>query len=57
MFCNQCRTELQPDYNVCPKCGTPVGRPTQPLAVSARAGWSAICARSAFFGLWSALSS
>jgi hypothetical protein len=35
MFCNQCRTELQPD-NVCPKCGTPVGRPTQPLAVSSQ---------------------
>lgn len=34
MFCNQCRTELQPDYNVCPKCGTPVGRSAQPLAVS-----------------------
>jgi hypothetical protein len=36
MFCNQCRTELQPDYNVCPNCGTPVGRPTQPLAVSSQ---------------------
>jgi len=36
MFCNQCRTELQPDYNVCPKCGTPVGRPTQPFAVSSQ---------------------
>lgn len=33
MFCNQCRTELQPDYNLCPKCGTPIGRLAQPLAV------------------------
>ncbi len=24
MFCNRCGTTLQPDYNVCPKCGTPV---------------------------------
>jgi hypothetical protein len=24
MYCNQCGTELQPDYNVCPKCGTPL---------------------------------
>ena len=26
MFCNQCGTPLQPDYNVCPKCGEPVAR-------------------------------
>jgi hypothetical protein len=36
MFCNQCRTELQPDYNVCPKCGTPVGRLAPPLPVPGR---------------------
>ena len=24
MFCNRCGTTLQADYNVCPKCGTPV---------------------------------
>lgn len=26
MFCNQCGTPLQPDYNLCPKCGQPVAR-------------------------------
>ena len=34
MFCNQCGTQLQPDYNVCPKCGQPIGQaataPRQP---------------------------
>jgi hypothetical protein len=25
MFCNRCGTQLQPDFNLCPKCGTPVG--------------------------------
>jgi len=33
MFCNQCGTQLRPDYNLCPKCGAPVARaaaaPTQ----------------------------
>lgn len=24
MFCNQCGTQLQPDYRVCPKCGQPI---------------------------------
>ncbi len=24
MYCNQCGTPLQPDYRVCPKCGTPI---------------------------------
>lgn len=24
MYCNQCGTELQPGYNLCPKCGTPL---------------------------------
>jgi hypothetical protein len=26
MFCNQCGTPLQADYNLCPKCGQPVVR-------------------------------
>lgn len=30
MFCNQCGTELKPDYNLCPKCGQPVGRAAVP---------------------------
>ncbi|HKW18205.1 MAG TPA: zinc ribbon domain-containing protein [Terriglobales bacterium] len=24
LFCNRCGTELQPDFNLCPKCGAPV---------------------------------
>jgi hypothetical protein len=24
MFCNHCGTQLQPDFNLCPKCGNPV---------------------------------
>jgi hypothetical protein len=28
MFCNQCGAPLQPDYNLCPKCGQPLGRIT-----------------------------
>ena len=27
MFCNRCGTPLQPDFNVCPKCGQPIARP------------------------------
>ncbi len=27
MFCNACGTELQASFNVCPKCGKPVGDP------------------------------
>jgi hypothetical protein len=27
MFCNQCGTQVQPDYIVCPKCGKPLSRP------------------------------
>jgi hypothetical protein len=27
MFCNRCGTQLQPDFNLCPKCGAPVGTP------------------------------
>jgi hypothetical protein len=33
MFCNGCGTELQPAFNLCPKCGRPVadvGRPMPP---------------------------
>ena len=26
MFCNQCGTPVQPDYNLCPKCGQPLTR-------------------------------
>jgi hypothetical protein len=25
MFCNHCGTQLQPDFNLCPKCGARVG--------------------------------
>jgi hypothetical protein len=28
MFCNRCGTQLQPDFNLCPKCGAPVGAPS-----------------------------
>lgn len=34
MFCNQCGTQLQPDYNLCPKCGQPVARPMARAATS-----------------------
>jgi hypothetical protein len=27
MFCNRCGTQLQSDFNLCPKCGVPVGAP------------------------------
>jgi hypothetical protein len=27
MFCNACGTELQAGFNVCPKCGKPIGDP------------------------------
>jgi len=27
MFCNRCGTQLQPDFNLCPKCGAPLGAP------------------------------
>lgn len=32
MFCNQCGTPLQADFNVCPKCGQPAGRPLAPYS-------------------------
>lgn len=25
MFCNRCGMQLQPEFNLCPKCGAPVG--------------------------------
>ena len=28
MFCNRCGTQLQSDFNVCPKCGNPLGNKT-----------------------------
>ena len=34
MFCQQCGTETQPGYNVCPKCGKVLSWPTAPLAQS-----------------------
>jgi hypothetical protein len=34
MFCNQCGTELQPDYKSCPKCGQPIGQQARPVATS-----------------------
>ncbi|HVO81829.1 MAG TPA: hypothetical protein VMT28_13925 [Terriglobales bacterium] len=34
MFCDQCGTETQPGYNVCPKCGKVLSWPTAPLAQS-----------------------
>ena len=34
MFCNQCGTELQPDYKLCPRCGQPMGQPARPFKTS-----------------------
>ena len=31
MFCNRCGTQLQPDFNLCPKCGAPVGSAAVPM--------------------------
>lgn len=36
MFCNQCGTQLQADYNVCPKCGVPLGGRLHPQSRLAR---------------------
>src|SRR2546426_1047521 len=30
MFCNRCGTPVQPDYNLCPKCGQLLSRPVPP---------------------------
>jgi zinc-ribbon domain len=30
MFCNRCGTTLQSDFNLCPKCGAPVGANAAP---------------------------
>ncbi len=27
MFCNRCGAQLQPDFNLCPKCGAPLEKP------------------------------
>lgn len=32
MFCNRCGAQLQPDFNLCPKCGAPAR--TEPVAPS-----------------------
>lgn len=32
MFCNQCGTTLQSDYNLCPKCGQPTSAAIVPAA-------------------------
>jgi hypothetical protein len=36
MFCNQCGTPLQPNYNLCPKCGQAVGAVLSPVAKTNR---------------------
>jgi hypothetical protein len=36
MFCNRCGTQLQPSFNLCPKCGAPVGAPAAIPAPSGR---------------------
>jgi hypothetical protein len=33
MFCNRCGAQLQPDYSLCPKCGTPLAG-NAPLAIA-----------------------
>jgi len=30
MFCNRCGTQLQPEFNLCPKCGNPATRSAPP---------------------------
>jgi hypothetical protein len=36
MFCNQCGTQLQPDFNVCPICGRPLNASGTSVVVSTR---------------------
>ncbi len=36
MFCNQCGAQLQPDFNVCPKCGKSLNATSAPMVVSTR---------------------
>ena len=36
MFCNRCGMQLQPDFNLCPKCGAAVGTSTAPAVPSGR---------------------
>jgi hypothetical protein len=36
MFCNQCGTPVQSDYNLCPKCGQPLNRVIPPPPITHR---------------------
>ncbi len=36
MFCNQCGTPLQSDYNLCPKCGQALAAPTRAVVPTNR---------------------
>lgn len=36
MFCNQCGTQLQPEFNVCPKCGRPLNATSGVVVASSR---------------------
>jgi hypothetical protein len=36
MFCNRCGMQLQPDFNLCPKCGASVGTSTGTTVPSGR---------------------
>jgi len=36
MFCNRCGTQLQSDFNLCPKCGAPLGTSTAPAVPTGR---------------------
>ncbi|HZQ71137.1 MAG TPA: zinc ribbon domain-containing protein [Terriglobales bacterium] len=36
MFCNQCGTQLQPEFNVCPKCGRALNVATPATVISYR---------------------
>ena len=35
MFCNRCGAQLQPDFNLCPKCGNPVQKAAPAAAMPA----------------------
>jgi hypothetical protein len=36
MFCNQCGTQLQSDFNVCPRCGRPAQAPVPVVKATTR---------------------
>jgi len=36
MFCNRCGMQLQPEFNLCPKCGAPVGISSAPVVPTGR---------------------